>query len=456
MGRLKPAAVAVAGGLGLATVVTVPIALTARPSGAAGMPVMRAAQTTKKTSARPTRHTTTPKPPSHTPTPKTTPTPTPTPAPTVTKTVAPPQRCDVANGYPASGMTAAPYPQLMLDFTDVWPLTRGEGVKVAIVDSGVDTSHPQLPSIDTYDVTNTDKRDCNGHGTMVAGIIAAQDQRSSHVPFLGVAPKVQLISVKAATQDTDNPPRPVAEGIRRAADLGADVINVSITLANYSFLKSAVEYAQHKGALVVAAAGNIDTTKKTTEQELYPASYDGVISVGAVGSDGKVADFTDTKSRVSVVAPGVDVNSTWPHDSYASRPGTSFAAPYVTATAALIKAYHPSLTAAQIKHRIEVTADGRTSVGSGAGILNPLRAVTAVLPEENGQAGTATVKPKPVAIVTAEHKDTFSRTVALSFVGGALGIAGAVVAGGIIIPAGRRRNWRPGRRTPSSEREETG
>jgi membrane-anchored mycosin MYCP len=440
VGGAKPAALAVAGSLGLATLVIVPIALTAPPSGAAGMPAALA--TTKKASTKPTHP---PKPTSHPSTTKA------TPRQTVTKTYVPPQQCDVPNGYPASSMTSAPYPQSMLNFTDVWPLTRGEHVKVAIVDSGVDTSHPQLPSIDTYDVTNTDKRDCAGHGTMVAGIIAAQDQRSNHIPFLGVAPKVRLISVKAATQESNNSVRAVADGIRRAANLGADIINVSITLANYPFLKSAVAYAQGKGALIVAAAGNTSKDKKDSEQELYPASYDGVMSVGAVGRDGKVTDFTDAKSRVSVVAPGLDVISTWPHASYNARPGTSFAAPYVTATAALVKSYHPNLTAAQIKHRIEVTADGRTSAGSGYGMVNPLRAVTAVLPEENGQGGTATVKPKPVAIATPDHKDGFTRTVALSFVGGALGIAGAVLAGGLIIPAGRRRNWRPGRRTTSSE-----
>src|SRR5262245_58836682 len=132
------------------------------------------------------------------------------PAPTVTrtkvKTVAPPQRCDVAAGAPASEMTSAPWPQQALDFTDVWPLTQGQGVKVAVVDTGIDTGHRQLPKADAIDLTNTDKRDCLGHGTEVAGIIAAQDHRNQHVPFLGVAPKVHLISIKVATQDKGNDP----------------------------------------------------------------------------------------------------------------------------------------------------------------------------------------------------------------------------------------------------------
>jgi membrane-anchored mycosin MYCP len=432
MGAVKLAGVAVIGSLSLASLVTVPVALATPPS-------VEAAAKPAPTTKRPPRKPTSAKP---------------TPAPTVTKTklktVAPPQRCDVPPGAPASQMTSEPWPQQMLNFTDVWPLTQGEHVKVAIVDSGVDTSHNQLPSIDTYDETGTDKRDCAGHGTMLAGIIAAQDRRSAHVPFLGVAPKVHLISVKVATQDKNNDPVLLAKGIRRAAALGAEVICVSSTTANYPYLKQAVQYAQGAGALIVAAAGNTTQDKKASEQELYPASYGGVMSVGAVGRDGKVADFTDAKSRISIVAPGKAVISTWPGNTYQALDGTSFAAPYVAATAALAKSYYPNLTAQQLKHRIEATADGDTSVGSGHGMVNPLRAVTAVLPEESGQ-GRSTVKPRPVAIVRPSHTDPFTRTMALSFLGGALGVASAVAAGGLIIPAGRRRNWRPGRRPKLSE-----
>jgi type VII secretion-associated serine protease mycosin len=381
----------------------------------------------------------------------------PTPAPTVTKTklktVAPPQRCDIAAGAPASDMTSQPWPQQMLNFTDAWSFTEGQHVKVGIVDSGVDASHNQLPNIDSYDITGTDKRDCAGHGTEVAGIIAAQDRRNAHVPLLGVAPKVHLISVKVATQDKNNDALLLGKGIIRAADLGAKIICVSSQTANYAFLKEAVRHAQAAGALVVAAAGNTDPSKKDSQQALYPASYAGVMSVGAVGPDGKVTDFSDSKSRVSVVAPGTKIISTWPGNSYHLDDGTSFAAPYVTGTAALVKAHFPDLTAAQIKHRIEATADGSTSVGSGHGIINPLRAVTAVLPEEGVQGRPQpSVKARPVALVQPHREDPFTRTMALSIVGGALGVAGAVAAGGLIIPAGRRRNWRPGRRpTPPPE-----
>jgi membrane-anchored mycosin MYCP len=369
-------------------------------------------------------------------------------APGASATMAPPQDCNIQTGSPASQMTSAPWPQQMLNFTDVWPLTKGERVKVAVVDSGVDDSHRQLPKIDQVDETGTGTRPCTGHGTMVAGIIAAQNRQSDHIPFLGVAPKAHVISVKVANQDDNNDPAVVAKGIKRAADLGAKIINVSIQAADFPVLKSAVEYAQSHGALIVAAAGNVDQQKKDSEQQLYPAKYNGVISVGAVGRDGKLGDFSNVNSGVSVVAPGIAVISTWPRNSYSSQEGTSFAAPYVAATAALVKSYYPRLTAQQIKHRIEATADGGTTAGSGHGMVNPLRAVTAVLPEENA-AGRPPVRPHPVALVKPNPANLFTRRVATSVIAGSLGIAGAVAAGGVIIPAGRRRGWRPGRRPTS-------
>lgn len=429
----KIAGCAVVGSLGLSSLVMTSFALLPSVSAAAAP---RPAVTTKK-ATKPGRPSPKPTAAKSSPAPRV----------TVTRTAAPPEQCDVAYGQPAAEMTSAPWPQLTLNFTDAWPFTRGEGAKVAVVDSGVDTGHSQMPAVSTYDETGTSVRDCTGHGTMVAGIIAAQDHRDQHVPFLGVAPKAHLISVKVATREDDNSPQLVAKGIKRAADLGADIINVSIQVPNYPFLKSAVQYAQAKGALIVASAGNTASGKKDSEQPLYPASYDGVLSVGAAGRDGAVTDFTDTKSRVMILAPGKDIISTWPGNGYSKNDGTSFAAPYVSAVAALVKSYRPRLSAAQIVHRIEATADGRTSAASGYGMVNPLRAVTAVLPEEDGAARTVTVRPKPVAILTPDRKDSFSRNVALIFVGGALGIAAAVVAGGVIIPAGRSRGWRPGRRT---------
>jgi len=362
------------------------------------------------------------------------------------KTQAPPCQLQQA-GLPSSEIKGPPWAQRRLGFTDVWPLTRGSGVIVAVVDSGVDASHPQLQgrvSL-TLDVTGTDSKDCLGHGTMAAGIIAGQDLRADRVPFLGVAPGARLISVKMAVSDGSNNPRWVADAIRLAAEKGAKVINVSSRSPDSGRLRSAVAYAQSQDALIVASAGNVDNQQPGTQDPAYPANYPGVVSVGAVGDDGKLQDFSSKVTNVSVVAPGKDIISTWADGNYYSDSGTSFSAPYVSGVAALVRSYHPRLTYRQVAHRIEVTADGGTGVGTGSGMVDPLQAVTAVLPEENG-THIAPIALRRVVIARPPAGDSFARTVAFSIAGGALAVAGALAAGGVIVPAARRRNWRPGRR----------
>jgi type VII secretion-associated serine protease mycosin len=348
--------------------------------------------------------------------------------------------CQLEQGSPASQMTSEPWPQQRLNFTDAWMLTRGEGVVVAVVDSGVDTTHPQLRGrVQSYDVTKTGAQDCVGHGTRVAGIIGAQDLRGRGIPFLGVAPGARLISIKSAVGKNDNDPRWVAAGIRQAVDRHAKIINVSSQTPNYPFLKAAVEYAQRKDVLIVAAAGNVEDKQNRTVHEAYPASYPGVMAVGGTTSDGALSDSSNSETHVTITAPGKDIISTWPHGTYYNETGTSFAAPYVAGTAALVRAYHPKLTARQVKYRIEHTADGGTVKGTGAGQVNPLRAVTAVMSEESGQA-PAHPAVRRVSISQPSEGDRFGRTLALSLAGGALVVAAAIAVAGAVIPAGRRRN----------------
>ncbi|MBC6457974.1 type VII secretion-associated serine protease mycosin [Actinomadura sp. HBU206391] len=343
-------------------------------------------------------------------------------------------------GSPATEMKSEPWPQQRLNFADVWDLTRGGGVTVAVVDSGVDASHPQLRGrVRTYDVTKTGPQDCLGHGTRVAGIIAARDMRKENVAFIGVAPQAKLISVKMAVSSSgDNDPRWVADAIRRSADLGAKVINVSSQTPNYPFLKAAVEYAQGKDALIVAAAGNLKDAKQTAQQA-YPASYPGVMAVGGINPNGSLADFSNSETHVTITAPGKDIISTWPNGAYFNESGTSWAAPYVAGTAALVRSYHPKLTAAQVKDRIERTADGGTVKGTGAGLVNPLRAVTAVLGNEGAGASTQPTVRR-VAIAQPQEGDHFGRNLALSLAGGALVLAAATAVAGAAIPASRRRS----------------
>jgi membrane-anchored mycosin MYCP len=354
-------------------------------------------------------------------------------------------------GYPARDLTSEPWTLKVLNFSDVWPLTRGQGITVAVLDSGVDGSHPLLQGrVQSEDVTGTGPDDCVGHGTEAAGIIGAQDlRRTRKIPFYGVAPGAKILSIKMAVGKQNNRAEWAPAAIRKAADMGADVINFSAESSRDNpALRAAVTYAQSKDVVIVAAAGNI-TDQQQTSHPAYPANYDGVISVGAIKKDGQLAeDFSNVTSPVSVTAPGDQIISTYPEGTYFNDRGTSFATPFVAGTAALVRSYNPRMSYLQVKQAIEDTADGGTIHGTGHGLVNPLRAVTVGVSGANGAAGQG--QPQTVSIVRPEPEDRFGRILALSVTGGALVVTAVIVVIGVVIPAGRHRDWSPDhdRRSP--------
>ena len=196
-----------------------------------------------------------------------------------------------------------PWAQQALDMAGAWTVTRGQGVTVAVVDSGVDFS-PQLAGrVSAIDLTGQGPRDCVGHGTAVASLIAATDARARGIPFYGVAPAARILSVKVNTGET-GVSQLLAQGIRDAAAAGAQVINVSVqTAASSPALRAAVAFALRSDAVVVAAAGN--DNPGTGTGPYYPASYPGVLSVGAVDQSGALTAYTGKNTAVSVTAPGV-------------------------------------------------------------------------------------------------------------------------------------------------------
>ncbi|WP_242909085.1 S8 family peptidase [Actinomadura terrae] len=345
-------------------------------------------------------------------------------------------------GSPANQLPRQLWPEERLNYVDAWTHTRGRGVKVAIVDSGVDATHPQLRGrVASYDVTKSGLQDCVGHGTQVAGIIGGRDLRAQGISFFGVAPEAQLISVKMAVKSQGNDSRWTPLAIRKAVELGAKVINISSQSPDLPDLRSAVLYAQQHDVVIVSVAGNLTDQQKQTPQKSYPASYAGVISVGALSKDGKLAGFSNTVTPVTVTAPGQAVVSTWPRNAYKADDGTSLAAPYVAGTAALIRSFNPKLTYLQVKERIERTADGAQVQGSGSGVVNPLRAVTTV---STGGAPAGPAIAHRVSLDRPPAEDHLGKVLALSFAAVALTAAAGVGIAALIIPAGRRRNWRPG------------
>src|SRR5690349_13545461 len=285
---------------------------------------------------------------------------------------------------------AAPWAQQELGFASVWKRTRGGGVTVAVVDSGVD-ANPQfgdrvIPGPDLVAGTKPGippGADCVGHGTAVASIVAAAPVPG--VSFTGVAPAARILSVKISGTDTF-PTSVTPQGIMDAVRFGADVINLSLaTPDDVPALRNAVEYALSHNVVVVAAAGN--DVAQGGIGPFYPAAYPGVLSVGAVGPGGVLAAFSDRHTPVAVTAPGVNVTTAYPGrfpDAYApAQNGTSFAAAFVSGVVALVRSAHPGLSAAQVVARIEATARGAAGPGTGHGMVDPVRAVTAVLPAES-------------------------------------------------------------------------
>ncbi|MDZ8188703.1 MAG: S8 family peptidase [Nostoc sp. ChiSLP02] len=260
----------------------------------------------------------------------------------------------------------------------------GQGVVVAVVDTGVDRNHEDLKNNiwmnskeiadngidddgngyvdDNYGWNFSDKNnntlDGNGHGTHVSGTIAGENNGYG---VTGIAYNAKIMPVKVLNDSGSGSYSAIAKGIRYAADNGADVINLSLG-GNYSnrTLESAIDYASSKGVIVVMAAGNDGEPLPD-----YPAryAYKSGIAVGAVDRDNNIADFSNRagSSEISyVTAPGVNVYSTLPGNDYGSYSGTSMAAPHVAGVVALMLSANPNLTDAQVRQIVAESAGDST------------------------------------------------------------------------------------------------
>ncbi len=259
-------------------------------------------------------------------------------------------------------------------------------VIVAVLDTGVDLTHPDLKANLLTDVgydfldDTPSPQDDESHGTAVAGIIGALG--NNHDGVTGLAWHVKILPIKALNSQGRGPDSAMVKAILYAADNGAKIINISSTGTRYSAaLETAVQYAQDKGALIVAAAGNTGNGDNSVD---YPAAFDGVLAVAAIDNNDQLASFSQRQSYVSLAAPGVDVPSTaWAgagRGLYASQSGTSIAAPHVAGAAAILWALRPDLSAGDVANALLTNADkvASTDTGYGAGILNVARAVSAL------------------------------------------------------------------------------
>ncbi len=294
-----------------------------------------------------------------------------------------------------TGSVIVPSPGYDLRASALRTATDGAGVIVAVIDTGIDVTHPELigrlwtdPSsgIHGWNVVSnsSDVTDASGHGTAVAGIIAASRDGGG---IEGVAPGARIMAVKVGEREQGINLDDVARAIVWAVQHDASVINLSLSSDSAPLaLLEAVDYARRSGVIIVAAAGNAGTNTSD-----LPGGLPGVIRVGAVGADGRVPDFSNRNP--DVVAPGVLVLTTRAsHTSCAdvvpelttecdlmdgtivARTGTSFSAAHVSGVAALLRALHPDLTSEDIENALRTTArdiaDPGDDLASGMGLVD--------------------------------------------------------------------------------------
>lgn len=312
----------------------------------------------------------------------------------------------------------------------IWRLTRGAGQRIAVIDTGIEP-HPRLTEVvagGDYVSDGDGRQDCDGHGTIVASIIAATPDRDVPSGFSGLAPDATLISIRQSSlkySSVSDPHtggfgdvRTLAMAVRTAADMGASVINISSVACSASppddgSLGAALAYAVDiKDAVIVAAAGNVGGAGQCPEQNATaqpaviasPAWYDDyVIAVGSVSPDGTPSSFSLHGPWVDIAAPGervIAVELGTGSSTPAPISGTSYAAPVVSAAAALVRSRFPRLSARQVISRLEQTARPPSSgrdLAVGRGVVDVLAAVSDEIirtpPEKTDPSKLATPQP---------------------------------------------------------------
>ncbi|MFB7667851.1 type VII secretion-associated serine protease mycosin [Kitasatospora sp. NPDC056138] len=365
--------------------------------------------------------------------------------------------------FPAADVQGVPWALQRVLLDQLWDggKSRGANVTVAVIDTGVDDSNPQLAGqvVDGGSllmdqstkklVDGNGKDDTVGHGTKVAGIIAAKPLPQK-TGFVGLAPDAKILSIRQNDSQGNGDVGTLIDAIKIAIKNNVGVINISQDVratddsGNFdrkNDLRDVLKQADDQGIVVVASSGN-----DGREGPTYPAAFDTVLSVGASDRNNERAPFSQYGDFVKVAAPGVEMLSTVPKGGQCVDNGTSFSSPYVAGVAALLKAKYPKWTAAQIRARIEQTAQ-RNERGSnrfvGWGVVDPVKAVRsdakpeeAPVPDAPVQLDTTKIVAQPLGLgETQAQRD--SRTGTYVVGAGALLVAG--LAGGSIVVRDHRR-----------------
>ncbi|MFF0742073.1 type VII secretion-associated serine protease mycosin [Streptomyces sp. NPDC004111] len=386
---------------------------------------------------------------------------------------APPPPADTGQcTYPSKPYAGRPWALQRVLLDELWRQSTGKGVRVAVIDSGVDTKNAQLkPAVDVSSGRNvlppgikddqgtpiprgneSGTTDTVGHGTKVAGLIAARPARGTG--FVGLAPGATIIPIQQNDAEGHGNAITLATAIEHAIAKRAQIINISQDTANATeptpILRRAVDKALSQGIVIVASAGNdgLGGNVKPT----YPASYPGVLAVAASDRNNERAAFSQSGDFVGVAAPGVDMVSTVPGGGHCADNGTSFSAPYVSGVAALLRAKHPDWTRQQIVTQIQQTAE-RAVPGHdrlvGWGVVDPVRALTedehpppATPAPDTGPPDVRAPEPARLTLgETPQERD--ARLATYVVVGGGVLVA-AIGGAAVATRDARRRRGRPG------------
>ncbi|GIJ26365.1 peptidase S8 [Micromonospora qiuiae] len=323
----------------------------------------------------------------------------------------------------------------------VWPLTRGQGVLVAVIDTGVSAeadalSGAVLPGTDVVSQGPGD-RDCVGRGTALAGIVAARPVTGSG--FVGLAPAARILPVRMVDGRGEVPAGALAAAVREATRADADVILLGVGAAQPdAALRAAVRDAVTSDIVVVASVSDA----APDPAPWYPATDENVLAVGGVDPDGTPTEALPPEAGVDLLAPSAGAVSVAPIGSgHYTVGGPAVAAAYVAGAAALVRAYHPQLNQAEVRRRLVLTAEPPLGdqQRSGPGTLDLYEAVSAVeIYEKPLPAGV----PRMIKLPAPPPSDP-AAAVAAAVAAGLVATAATAYVSAQVLRLGRRRRWRP-------------